>query len=321
MKLQLDYTPPVLPAFIDHSQKITLIGSCFAEEMGRFLTDHQFNCLVNPNGILFNPMSIAFALESYIADQYPEKDLIKSEGLFRNLHYHGKLSHPDENVLRNELAASCHEAHEHLKNSHWLLITFGSAYVYRHLKSGQIVANCHKLPQAEFRKELLSVEEVVDRYTALFSSLNDLAPRLRIVLSVSPVKYIKDGLVENNLSKSILIQSVHELVKRHSCCSYFPAFELVNDVLRDHRFYAEDLAHPNEQAIRYAWNQFSESAFSDATKNLNKRIRSILNDASHKALHPGTEQHRAFQEAFLGKCESLEKEFPFLNFGKLKIRN
>ncbi|MGZ3884630.1 MAG: GSCFA domain-containing protein [Bacteroidia bacterium] len=317
MNFYLNYTPPKLPLPIDHSQKILLMGSCFTEYIGMYFSNFKFDALVNPNGILFNPASIGFALETYIKKNKAGA-VIQNNGLFSDLNYHGDFSSASEQDLNEMIRGSQQIAHDHLKNSQWLIVTFGSAFVYRHLKTDRIVANCHKLPQNEFRKELLMPADIIKQYNKLIPALQRFVPGLNILFTVSPVKYLRDGLIENNRSKSILIHSVHEIIGSNTACFYFPAYELVSDDLRDYRFYKEDLAHPNEQAIAYVWNKFSECAFSGATQKLNNKISEILAAASHRPVHPGSAQHQKFKADYLKKCRDLETEFSFWDFTKEK---
>lgn len=315
MKLHLNHTPTPLQEKIGHADKILMVGSCFAENIGDHLLQYKFNALVNPNGILFNPISISKAIQSFIGNSdVKDSGLVKNSELYYSFDHHGEFHSESQNELLVQIKASRSKAHSFLKDSNWLIITFGSAFVYRYLKTNSIVANCHKLPQQEFKKELLSVENITGEFNSLIKALVDFNPELKIILTVSPVKYLRDGLVENNLSKATLIQSVHELIRNNENCYYFPAYELVTDDLRDYRFYKEDLAHPNEAAIKYVWDKFSEAAFDNGTKKLNERIKEIIQASNHRPIHQNSAQHIDFKKDLLKKCDTIEKEFPFLNF-------
>ncbi len=313
MEFHLNYTPTPSPVKITYADKILLIGSCFAENIGEKLIQSKFQTLINPNGILFNPISIATALRSYLQ---PETKNLKPEtnnDLHFSFEHHGSFSSTTKEELEYKIISSHKTAHQQLKEAKFLIITFGSAFAYRHIASNKIVANCHKLPQQDFKKELLSVENLVADYKLLFEELKKFNPQLNIILTVSPVKYLRDGIIENNLSKSILIQSVHQLSK-----NYFPSYELVNDDLRDYRFYKEDMAHPNEQAINYVWEKFSEVYFSNETNSLIKNIKDITQAAHHRPINENTEQHLKFKQIYLNKCAELEKKHPHLNFSHEK---
>lgn len=315
MELHLNYTPAPSSVKISHADKILLIGSCFAENIGEKLTSSKFNAVVNPNGILFNPISISKAITSYIKNESnPQPEI--NNNLYFSFEHHGSFSSTTKIELEEKIKNATQSAHTQLKEAKFLIITFGSAFAYRHLKTNSIVANCHKLPQQDFKKELLSVETIVGDYKLLFEELKKFNPQLNIILTVSPVKYLRDGIVENNLSKSILIQSVHQLLTAN--CHYFPAYELVNDDLRDYRFYKEDMAHPNEQAINYVWEKFSDVYFSNETKQLNQKIKEVNLAVNHRPINENTVKHSEFKNTVLKKCADLENAYPFLNFSMEK---
>jgi hypothetical protein len=321
MEMHLNYTPAPSSVKISHADKVLLIGSCFAENIGEKLTSSKFNTVVNPNGILFNPASIATALRSYLQPETRNEKQESNNGLHFSFEHHGSFSSTTKAELEEKIKNATHTAHKQLKEAKFLIITFGSAFAYRHLQTNSIVANCHKLPQQDFKKELLSVETIVADYKLLFEELKKFNPQLNIILTVSPVKYLRDGIVENNLSKAILIQSVHQLLtlnNQPSTLNYFPAYELVTDDLRDYRFYKEDMAHPNEQAINYVWEKFSNVYFSEETNSLIKNIKDITQAASHRPINENTEQHQKFKQAYLQKCNELEKKYPNLNFSHEK---
>lgn len=317
MEFHLNYNPAPSPVKISHKDSILTIGSCFAYELSTLLSEAKFNYGCNPNGILFNPSSISKALRSYIKKTIiTSNNLIYHNGIYCSLdHQYHELDEKD--VLANSINDNTENYHDYLKNIKFLIITFGSAFVYRHIKTNQIVANCHKLPQQEFKKELLSVEDIVTDYKLLFEELKKFNPNLNIILTVSPVKYLRDGIIENNLSKAILIQAVHQLTSSNSelpTTNYFPAYELVTDDLRDYRFYKEDMAHPNNQAIDYVWKKFSDVYFSQETKNLNEKIKEINQAIRHRPINENSPQHKEFRAAAYKKCTDLENNYPFLNF-------
>lgn len=322
MNFHLNYNPAPSLTKISHNDKIMLIGSCFAENIGNKLKEHKFQTLVNPNGILFNPISIAEAVHSYIKPGKYELRHGVNNGLHFSFDHHGSFSYTSKEVLEKEVKASVQNAHEFLKQAKYLIITLGSAYVYRQVLSGNVVANCHKLPQQNFMKDLLKVDDITSAYTTLINDLRNFNPGLKIIFTVSPVKYLRDGLIENNLSKSILIQSTHLLSANHELptrnCSYFPAYELVTDDLRDYRFYKEDMAHPNEQAINYIWEKFADTCFNEATKQTNEKISEITKAAAHRPIHETSEIHSKFKTIYFKKCEALEKEYPGIDLKKEK---
>lgn len=313
MQFRLNYTHPVGSSQISHTDTVLMMGSCFAENIGEKLRENKFNCLVNPNGILFNPISIAFALESYInKPAIKEQDIVYSNSMFCSLNHHGSYSNSDKGKLLDTIHDSIQNATEKLKKAEYLIITFGSSNVFRYKNTGQIVANCHKLAQNQFTKEQLQPDLIIETYNTLINKLKAINPKINILFTVSPVKYLRDGLIENNLSKAVLIYSIHQIIKSNTNCIYFPAYEIVNDDLRDYRFYKEDMAHPTEQAINYVWEQFSNSYFTEQTKQLNEKILGINLAAAHRPFHSDAEAHHLFKNNYLQKCIDLKKEFPFL---------
>lgn len=315
MKLHLNYTPPELKNKISHTDKVLLTGSCFAESIGDYMKKYKFNCLINPNGILFNPISIANALSSYIKPEPIDKnDIVKQHDLFFNYSYHGSVSAKNESDLIKKTESILKTTHLFLKEADHLIITFGSAFVFRNINTGKIVANCHKQPQHLFKKELLKSRDIIITYNLLLSELKKTNQSLSVIFTVSPVKYIRDGIIENNLSKAILIESVHEIINNNTNCFYFPAYELITDDLRDYRFYKEDLAHPNDMAVQYVWEKLAAAAFSKETLELNKQISEITEAAKHNPIHKDSEEYDKFKKTFLKKCLNLEIKHPNLNF-------
>jgi len=323
MELHLNYTPSRSLLDITHEDKIMLIGSCFAENIGKKLLENKFNCLINPNGILFNPASIAAALHSYIK---PDKYQLRSgenNGLHFSYDHHGSFSYSSKAELEKEIKRSIAEAHSFLKETKILIITLGSAFVYRRMEDATIVANCHKLPHNNFMKGMMYPDDIVSVQSELINELRDFNPELRIIYTISPVKYLRDGLVGNSISKSSLIQAVHRKVAatsnpKSTLLNYFPAYELVTDDLRDYRFYKEDMAHPNEQAINYVWEKFSDCYFNEETKKLNQKIKEVTLAVNHRPLKADSVKHSEFINTITKKCTDLENSYPFLNFSEEK---
>ncbi|MBA3680471.1 MAG: GSCFA domain-containing protein [Bacteroidetes bacterium] len=315
MKFHLNYTSPKFDFEIDHNQKIFLIGSCFSENIGNLLDQHKFKAYSNPSGILFNPASI----HQNLVDILNLKDLsdnyiLTRDGIYYSYLHHTSINAPTANKLKEKADLETQKAHTTLKESDHLIITFGTAFFYHHLTSGQVVANCHKQPQQIFEKNLLAVNELVSAYSGLIKKLQIFNPKLKIIFTVSPVKYLKDGVIENSLSKSALILSIHELIKQHKNCYYFPAYELVNDDLRDHRFYKEDLAHPNELAINYVWEKFSETCFSPKTLALNNQINKLNLALDHREISAGSQEQQKLQEFIAKQKEEIKKLYPKIEF-------
>lgn len=306
MQFHLDYTPSPSEFKISHSDTIFLIGSCFSDNIGKYLSDHKFKTLSNPNGILFNPASISKSLKDILSQKpFDEKYILERDGSFFSYQHHSSVNASDRAELFNKINSTNSNAFDYLKKAEVLIITFGSGFVYDHRRLDETVGNCHKQPDTTFLKRLLNVNDIVTGYSRLISKLKQLNPNLKIVFTVSPVKYLKDGVVENNRSKATLLLAVNELIKNENCF-YFPAYELINDDLRDYRFYKTDFAHPNEQAIEYVWNKFSDCYFNDKTKALNKEIHKLNLALAHRPMNPDSEENKKLQE-FIKKQEEIIK--------------
>ena len=315
MKFHLNYTPPKFDFEIDHKQNLFLLGSCFSENVGNFLSEHKFKTFSNPNGILFNPASI----HQCITDILNLKDLsdnfiLTRDGQYFSYLHHTSVNAPSVTALKEKINAQTKKAHDHLKQSNILIITFGTSFFYHHLTSGQVVANCHKQPHQIFEKNTLTVNEIVSAYTGLLKKIKNFNSTLKIIFTVSPVKYLKDGVVENNLSKSTLLLAIHELIKQNKDFYYFPAYELINDDLRDYRFYKEDMAHPNELAVKYIWEKFSTSCFSEKTIAINKEIGKLNLALNHREINSGNQEQQKLQDFISKQREEVKKLEPSIEF-------
>jgi len=313
---------------ITHKHKILLTGSCFTEHIGNFLMEAKFNVLENPNGILFDPLSVASSLVSYIQNkQYAEQELFYLNETWNSWHHHSRFSNPDlEECLKN-INRSQREAHAFLENADWLMITLGSAFTYkllpdsslstsRRAAGGEAVANCHKAPSQNFVKHLNTIEEIVSAFDAAIHQLFHFNKNLRVIFTISPVRHLRDGVVDNNRSKARLIEAVHHLVNKFDRLYYFPAYELVIDILRDYRFYDVDLAHPNYAATQFVIEKFSESCFDDSTRHLIEEIKKLTIAKKHRPFNPQSGQHKKFLEQHLAKTRALQSQHPYLNFSE-----
>lgn len=308
-KLNFDIKSPARK--INYSDKLFFIGSCFSENIAGQFDKHLFSVVSNPHGILFNPTSIANALQDVInKKEYTDSDIFFEQGLCRSFQHHGQFSNADKTICLEQINTSISSAHDELKKSEYLFITLGSAFAYKHVQQQHIVANCHKIPAKEFEKVLISKEDITSTYNKLIAELKTLNPKIKIAFTVSPVRYIRDGLVENNHSKAILLQSIHELIATNENCFYFPSYEIVIDELRDYRFFKEDMVHPNELAVKYIWERMQQS-WIDATT-----IEFIIEAGQYNRLL----EHRVLNESERGKHEeniaaaknSLLKKYPNL---------
>jgi hypothetical protein len=308
MKLHLNYTPPKPGFEINHGQKLLLTGSCFSENIGSLLNEYKFATLTNAAGILFNPLSIFNNLMDCIQQTpFNPNNIIEKGGEFFSFLHHSSVNDSSKEKLAEKIDQINADTFKFIKEGHYLIITFGSAYYYKHHGLNACVANCHKQPGTHFEKKLLSVTEVVEIYDRLIARLSEINSGLKIIFTVSPVKYLKDGVVENNLSKATLLLSVNQIVQKNVNCFYFPAYDLVIDDLRDYRFYKEDMAHPNSQAIKYVWEKFSETYFNDKTKLLNEKISQLNAALKHKTLHNNSEESLKFQKHIEELVEEIKK--------------
>ncbi len=296
---------------LTHQTSLLLIGSCFSQNIGAQLTKYKFTTTINPSGVIYNPISIANTLNRVLNNEaYTESHLTSANNQWISFDHHGRFSSPNKTECLNNINQELSAANSCLKNKTTLLITFGSAWVYEHPTHG-IVANCHKIPAKEFTKRLLTVEEIVEQYTELVSKIDD-----NIIFTVSPVRHSKDGLHENNLSKALLHLAIQSIVENNDNCSYFPAYEIVIDELRDYRFYKDDLIHPTDLAINYVWEKFGACYFSEETIELNKAIQKMAAAANHRPFDFNSEAHQKFIQGYVVAIKNIQKDFPFLNFEK-----
>jgi GSCFA family len=322
MEFHLEFTPKPFDTKINHRQNLLLIGSCFTEQIGTKLANHKFAVLDNPNGILFNPTSIARSISSYINNkQYTETDLFYQNECWNSWEHHSRFSKPDLTECLKGINESQSRANAFLKKADWLLITLGSAFVYElpypdgeGLGVRSVVANCHKVPTDKFSKRLLFADEIFADLQKMIEDAIDFNPELKIIFTISPVRHLRDGFVENNRSKATLIQAVHQLIEKKNNCFYFPAYELIIDDLRDYRFFAEDMVHPNYAATNYVWEKFIATCIDETSQQLMKEIAVIVAAKNHKPFNPTSEQHKKFLQTNLEKVKKLQQQFPYINF-------
>lgn len=309
---------------LHHAEKVMLLGSCFTEHIGAKMQAVKMQVLMNSHGILFNPLSIADSITAYITGKvYTDEDLFLLNETWNSWDFHSRFSHTDQEIALREMNQSLANAAGFLKEADWLVITFGSAFQYfvrgavTGLESAVGVANCHKAPGQWFEKRLLDIPEMVAAWQRTIGELKQYNPSLKLIFTVSPVRHTKDGLIENNRSKARLIETVHRLVAgSDGSCSYFPAYEIVMDVLRDYRFFEQDLVHPNSLAIRYVWEQFLSAYMQEGQQQLLRNISEIITAAQHRPRFEHTEAHRQFKSVYLKKIKQLQSYYPYLELEK-----
>ena len=300
---------------IRYPQKIMLTGSCFTEHIGHHLQDLKFDILQNPNGIIFDPLSVASGLISYLEPRvYKPEDLFFFNELWQSWNHHSIFSETDQQQTIQKMNESQQAAHAFLKQANWLIITLGSAFSYHLKEKNKPVANCHRAPGDWFTKKLLTTEEMLASLDEAIHRIMDFNPSVQILFTISPVRHIRDGVIENNRSKARLIEVVHLLVSKFNRTYYFPAYELVIDVLRDYRFYDKDLVHPNYMATNYVLENFMEYYVQPEARMLAEEIRKLQVSLKHRALHPDTNAHRRFLREQYVKTLELSGKYPFLDF-------
>lgn len=306
---------------IDHKKSIFSLGSCFAENIAAKLQRAKFRVTSSPTGILFNPESIADTInrleniaEPELIDSTIKDGLRCSDERWFNYDFHSSLCNANAELALEAMTAAHNTGRKALLGSDFVIITFGTAWVYRLLETGRVVANCHKQPHQLFSRELLSIEKITELYKPLLT--NGILSEKRVIFTVSPVRHLADGLEENSLSKAILRVAIAELVSRYPNVEYFPSYEIVNDELRDYRFYADDMIHPSQMAIEYIWQRFSHYAFSDSTRQLIEQINRIAQATEHRAMNPTSQAHKRFCKQTLNQIEDINKRYPDLDFSK-----
>lgn len=305
---------PVVSPGVDYRQRIMLTGSCFTEHIGQRLAELKFNTLMNPNGILFDPISVADSLISYMEGRvYREQDLYFHQELYHSWKHHSRFSAPDPGTVIARINQSQQAAADYLKKADWLIITLGSANSYRLTATGETVANCHKAPAETFDKHMHTTDEIIMALDGMLYRLFRYNPKLRIIFTISPVRHIRDGIMENNRSKARLLEAVHHMVDKFDRLYYFPAYELVVDVLRDYRFYDIDLVHPNYAATQFVLEQFRLTYMDSSTTELMEKLDKIRIARAHKPFHPGSERHRLFREKTRHQILELQKLHPYLD--------
>lgn len=321
MRWHLDFQFDPLNEPASFTDKILMSGSCFAEDIGNFLTKYKLDAVINPHGILYNPVSIVKSLQACLeGKQYTASDLFYHNGLWHSPSHHGSFSHPDQQVCLQRINDSVHSTHQRLLQADWVILTLGTTGVYRWKKNGEIVGNCHKLPGREFDLEFLEPDDIINVFNSFFERLLELNQKVKIIFTVSPVRYIKYGLVKNNLSKSVLLCAIHRLTGKYKRTFYFPAYEIVIDELRDYRFYAEDLVHPNGIAAQFVWERFESWFLGEPAKEILNQIKPVVHAAQHRPLHEESDEYRKFVKMQLDKIAGLEKMYPFVSFAEEKKR-
>ena len=316
MNFRLEFTPTSFEKKIQLQDRLFLAGSCFTEQIGQKLSYFKFQTIENPSGILFNPLSIVESIAECIDQKiYTTDDLFFYNELWGSWNHHTRFSSISQQDCIDKINNSINVAHEFLKKTDWVLLTLGSSFVYE-LDNKRVVANCHKVPTDKFTKRLLSSSEIEAALNGLLEKLLQFNPAIKIILTISPVRHLRDGFVENNRSKSNLIHAVHEVSTKKDAVYYFPSYELVIDDLRDYRFFAEDMVHPNYTATNYVWEKFIDACIEEDTQLVMKEIGIIRNAKNHKPFNPLSQAHQQFKKTNIERAIRLQKGNPNLDFSE-----
>jgi hypothetical protein len=292
---------------ISLSDRILTIGSCFSDAIGSQLTSNKFRASVNPFGIIYNPQSIHKIVRYIVKNEpIPENTFLQRDDLFLNYDFHSEYASGSLEELKNRLTSNIKSAHLFLREAQWLILTYGTSWIYERIDTHEVVANCHKMPQRIFTKSLMTQKRIVDSFQEMYSLLKSFNPSIKIILTVSPVRHLKETLELNSVSKAILRVTCHTLSEQHNDVHYFPSYEIMMDDLRDYRFYKPDMIHPSEVAEEYIWQKFAERYFDDPLKGFLIRWKEIRSALNHRPFQPESPAHQQFISNTLKKLEELK---------------
>lgn len=302
---------------ITYDDKILCLGSCFAVNMGEKFKAYQFQQTINPFGILFHPKAIEKVVEYAVKGyEFTAADVFEHQEIWSCFAAHSDLNELEQEDIVTKLNVKLFDLQLALKESNFITLTFGSAWVYVFKETGEIVANCHKIPNVQFEKRLLSYEEVVASYIKIVELIRSVNAEAQVFCTISPVRHTKDGFVENQRSKSILCSALHQALAmlQDAKVSYIPVYEIVMDELRDYRFYTADLIHPNEIAIQYIWERFVAYYIDESMYGVMKKVDEVQKGLNHRPFNPTAEQHLKFLDTLIEKIDDLLEQYPFMNF-------
>ena len=303
---------------ITYESKLLALGSCFSENIAEKFQYYKFQTTTNPFGIIFNPVSIENLVKRAVNKlDFTENDIFFHNELWHCYEVHSELSNSDKYVFLNTLNELIATTHNQILSLTHCFITLGTSWIYRNVASEQIVANCHKVSQKEFTKELLSIAVIEESLANIINLIHSINPNCNLIFTVSPVRHIKDGFVENTLSKAHLITALQSVLKSEKCSlntKYFPSYEIMMDELRDYRFYADDLLHPSKMAVDYIWERFAKAMISEESQLTMEEIATIQKGLAHRPFNPNTESHLRFVANVNGKIAKIRSKFPFISF-------
>ena len=300
-----------------YDDKILCLGSCFAVNIGEKFKNYQFQQTVNPFGILFHPKAIERLIEYAVKGyEFTAADVFEHQEIWSCFAAHSDMNELEEDDIITKLNTKLFDLQIALKESDFIALTFGTAWVYTYKETGEVVANCHKRPNQQFEKRLLSYEEVLQSYVNIMQLIRSVNAEAHIWCTLSPVRHTKDGFTENQRSKSILCAALHQAIDSlgDTKIGYIPVYEIVMDELRDYRFYAADLIHPNEMAIQYIWERFVSSYIDESMYVVMKKVDEVQKGLNHRPFNPTAEQHLKFLDTLIEKIDDLLEQYPFMSF-------
>ncbi len=303
---------------IDYHSKLLLLGSCFVENIGQKFNYFKFKSFQNPFGILYHPRAIEnLILNSINEKMYDESDIFYHNERWHCFDAHSDLSSTSKVELLNNLNDSIKSTNKQINKSTHIIITLGTAWAYRFIETDNVVANCHKVPQKKFLKQIQSVKSIIESLEAIIELIKSVNPEVSILFTVSPVRHIKDGFVENTQSKSHLISAIHSILSPRAQSRglyYFPSYEIMMDELRDYRYYAEDMLHPNKVAVNYIWERFQSVWITSEAFQIMDEVDSIQKGINHKPFNSEGDQHKVFLKSLEDKKSQLKQQFPDITF-------
>ena len=319
MNLQTKITVAAPDFLIDYNSRLMMLGSCFAENMGSKFSYYKFDVDVNPCGIIYNPLSVANVLRLIVeGKQFEKSDLRQVGGKWVSLYHHGAFSSTDPDECLRRINDRLTKATGELRTLDLLVITWGTAWVYRYTRENIVVSNCHKIPSQEFERSRLSVEEIVKEYLVLIGRLREINPGLRILFTVSPIRHWKDGAHGNQLSKATLLLAIDRLREELQHVYYFPAYEIVLDELRDYRFYADDMLHMSGFTVDYIWERFLYSFISPEVLGLMNQIGRVNKGVAHRPFDPQSEEYHRLVKKMLAEIAMIWRSYPMIDFSEEK---
>ena len=319
MNLQTKITVAAPDFLIDYNSRLMMLGSCFAENMGSKFSYYKFDVDVNPCGIIYNPLSVANVLRLIVeGKQFEKSDLRQVGGKWVSLYHHGAFSSTDPDECLRRINDRLAKATGELRTLDLLVITWGTAWVYRYTRENIVVSNCHKIPSQEFERSRLSVEDIVKEYLVLIGRLREINPGLRILFTVSPIRHWKDGAHGNQLSKATLLLAIDRLREELQHVYYFPAYEIVLDELRDYRFYADDMLHMSGFTVDYIWERFLYSFISPEVLGLMNQIGRVNKGVAHRPFDPQSEEYHRLVKKMLAEIAMISRSYPMIDFSEEK---